>query len=194
MIPGKRVKLRAFREDDLKNALAMMNNQAVTRYLQFMRPISLVQERAWIESMMRGDHPDAFSYAIDSSDGEYLGSVGLMHIDRRNRSAELGISIARPEDWGKGYGTEAALLMLRHGFEELNLHRVHLRVYDYNARGQKSYAKLGFVEEGRLREGHFRHGAYHDVVLMSVLAEEFFAKHGRSGDGKVADADPQAGR
>ena len=194
MIPGKRVKLRAFREDDLKNALAMMNNQAVTRYLQFMRPISLVQERAWIESMMRGDHPDAFSYAIDSSDGEYLGSVGLMHIDRRNRSAELGISIARPEEWGKGYGTEAALLMLRHGFEELNLHRIHLRVYAYNARGQKSYAKLGFVEEGRLREGHFRHGAYHDVVLMSVLAEEFFTKHGRSGDGKVADADPQAGR
>jgi diamine N-acetyltransferase len=187
MIPGKKVRLRAFREDDLKNALAMMNNQAVTRYLQFMRPISQVQERAWMESMMRGDHPDAFSYAIDSSDGEYLGSVGLMHIDRRNRSAELGISIARPEEWGKGYGTEAALLMLRHGFEELNLHRIHLRVYDYNARGQKSYAKLGFVEEGRMRQAHFRHGAWHDVVLMSVLADEFFEKHGRSGDGKVGD-------
>jgi RimJ/RimL family protein N-acetyltransferase len=194
MIPGKRVKLRAFREDDLKNSLAMMNNQAVTRFLQFMHPVSLVQERAWLEGMMRGDQPDAVGYAIDSADGEFLGTVGLMHIDRRNRSAELGISIARPEEWGKGYGTEAALLMLRHAFEELNLHRVFLRVYEYNARGQKSYAKLGFVEEGRMRQAHYRHGAYHDVLLMSVLADEFFEKHGRSGDGKVADADPAAGR
>jgi len=187
MIPGKRVRLRAYREDDLKSMVAAVNNGAVTRYLQFMRPVSQMQEREFLDTAMRGDDPNTFNLAIESSDSEYLGGVGLMRIDRRNRSAELGILIARPDDWGKGFGTEAALLMLRHGFEELNLHRIQLRVYDYNERGQKSYAKLGFSEEGRLRQAHFRHGAWHDVVLMSILADEFFAQHGKSGDGKVVD-------
>jgi len=188
MIPGKRVRLRAFRDDDLKNALAAINNAAVTRYLRFMQPVSVHQEREWLERSMRGGHPDQLNLAIESSDGEYLGSVGLMHIDLRNRNAELGILIGRPDDWGKGFGTEAALLMLRHGFEEMNLHRIHLRVYDYNQRGIKSYTKLGFKEEGRLREAHFRHGGWHDVLLMAVLAEEFFAQHGRTGEGKVVEA------
>ena len=187
MIPGKKVRLRAYREDDLKNALAAINNGAVTRYLQFMRPRSQHEERAWLEGTMRGERPDQVNFAIESSDSEYLGGVGLMHIDQRNRSAELGILIGRPDDWGKGFGTEAAILMLRHGFEEMNLHRIHLRVYDYNVRGIKSYAKIGFKEEGRLRQAHFRHGGWHDVVLMGILADEFFASHGRTGDGKVGD-------
>ena len=187
MIPGKRVRLRAYREDDLKNMLAAINNGAVTRYLQFMRPISQAQEREFLESAMRADDPSNVSFAIESSDSEYLGGVSLMHIDHRNRSAELGILIARPDDWGKGYGSEAALLMMRHGFEEKNLHRIHLRVYDYNERGQKSYVKLGFSEEGRQRQAHFRYGTWHDVVLMAILAEEFFEQHGRTGDGKVGD-------
>ena len=187
MIPGKKVRLRAYRDDDLKNALAAMNNSAVTRYLKFMQPMSVHTEREWLERSMRNEHPNQFNLAIESSDSEYLGSVGLMNIDQRSRDAELGILIGRPEDWSKGYGSEAALLMLRHGFEELNLHRIHLRVYDYNVRGIKSYAKIGFKEEGRLREAHFRHGGWHDIVIMGILADEFFAAHGRTGDGKVAD-------
>jgi RimJ/RimL family protein N-acetyltransferase len=139
---------------------------------------------------MRADDPHSVNYAIETSDAEFLGGIGLMHIDQRNHSAELGIGIARVEDWGRGFGTEATILMLRHGFEELNLHRIHLRVYEYNARGQRSYTKVGFVEEGRLRQAHFRHGAWHDVVLMGILADEFFTRHGRTGDGKIGDATP----
>jgi diamine N-acetyltransferase len=188
LIPGKKVRLRSYREDDLKNAFNFVNNQSVTRYLNVMRPRSVAEERAWLERAMKNDDPTVVSLAIETSDGEFLGGVGLMHIDQRNRSAELGIGIARVEDWGRGFGSEAAALMLRHGFEELNLHRIYLRVYAYNERGQRSYKKIGFVEEGRMREAHFRHGAWHDVVYMGILADEFFAAHGRSGDGHVVDA------
>ena len=190
MIPGKKVRLRAYREDDLKNAFNYVNSQSVTRYLNVMRPRSLAEERAWVEAAMKNDDPTLVRLAIESADGEFLGGIGLMHIDQRNRAAELGIGIARPEDWGRGLGSEAAVLMLRHAFEEMNLHRVYLRVYAYNERGQRSYKKIGFVEEGRMRQAHFRHGAWHDVVFMGILAEEFFAAHGRSDDGKVVDAAP----
>jgi len=190
MILGKKVRLRAFREDDLKSVITWINNPAVTRYLTHMRPWSIVEERTWLDRAMRNDDPSAITFVIETSDGEYSGSVGLMHIDGRNRHAEVGIVIARPEDAGRGPGTEAMQLMLRHAFEELNLHRIMLRVFTFNERAIKSYQKLGFVEEGRLRENMFRHGAWHDTVLMGILADEFFDKHGRTDDGAVLDSAP----
>ncbi len=190
MILGKKVRLRAFREDDLKSAITWINNPVVTRYLTDMRPRSIVEERAWLDRAMRNDDPTAVMLVIETSDGEYAGSVGLMHIDVRNRHAEAGIVIARPEDWGRGLGTEAMQLILRHAFEELNLHRILLRVFTFNERAIKSYVKLGFVEEGRLRENMFRHGAWHDTVLMGILADEYFARHGRTEDGDVVDTAP----
>lgn len=187
MILGKKVRLRAYRDDDLKNCVAWLNNAAVTRYLQSMRPWSVAEERAWLERIMRNDDPTSVTFVVETSDGEYSGSAGLMHIDPRNHSAEAGIVIGRPEDWGRGLGTEAMLTLLRHAFEEMNLHRVHLRIYAFNERGLRSYTKIGFVEEGRQREALYRHGAWHDVVTMGILQHEFFERHGRTEDGAVGD-------
>ena len=94
MIAGKKVRLRAFRDDDLKNIVAWINNPAVTRYLTHMRPWSVIEERAWLDRTMRNDDPSSVTWVVETSDGEYAGSVGLMHIDLRNRKAEVGIVIA----------------------------------------------------------------------------------------------------
>jgi RimJ/RimL family protein N-acetyltransferase len=190
MIQGGKVRLRAFREDDLKNSVAWLNNPVVTRYLLQMRPWSLAEEKAWLDRVMRNEDPSSATFVIETTDGEYVGSTGLTHIDRKNRSAEAGIVIGRPEEWGRGLGTDAMKALLRHAFEEMNLPRVGLRVYTFNERAIRSYQKLGFVEEGRLRHAMYRHGAWHDVILMAILEEEFFDRHGRTDDGKVADVGP----
>jgi RimJ/RimL family protein N-acetyltransferase len=70
MISGKKVRLRAFREDDLKNVVAWINNPVVTRYLSSMRPWSAVEERAWLERAMRNDDPTAVTFVVESADGE----------------------------------------------------------------------------------------------------------------------------
>jgi RimJ/RimL family protein N-acetyltransferase len=187
MITGSKVRLRDFREDDLKNSVAWLNNSAVTRFLNHMRPWSLVEEKTWLERIMRNEDPSSSTFVIETADGEYVGSTGLVHIDPRNRSAEAGIVVGRTEEWGRGLGTDAMKTLLRYAFEELNLHRVSLRVYSFNERGLRSYRKLGFSEEGRLREALFRHGAWHDVIVMAILQEEFFERHGRTDEGKVLD-------
>ena len=67
MILGKKVRLRAFREDDLKNVLAWINNPVVTRYLTHMRPFSMVEERTWLDRAMRNDDQTAVTFVVETS-------------------------------------------------------------------------------------------------------------------------------
>ena len=64
--------------------------------------------------------------------------------------------------------------MLKYAFEHLNLHKVFLRVYEYNERAIHVYEKCGFRMEGRLRKQRFKWGKYHDVLIMGILDEEYF--------------------
>jgi len=55
----------------------------------------------------------------------------------------------------------------------MNLHRVYLRVFEYNLRGIRSYEKCGFKKEGVLRQDRYDNGEYHNTVMMGILRDEF---------------------
>ncbi|MCJ7435442.1 MAG: GNAT family N-acetyltransferase, partial [Anaerolineales bacterium] len=75
--------------------------------------------------------------------------------------------------WNQGLGTEAMTLLLRIGFETLNLNRIFLRVYADNSRAVRSYEKAGFILEGTLRQAVYKKGRYEDLHIMSVLRSEW---------------------
>lgn len=86
-------------------------------------------------------------YAITlADDPRYRGEVVLNNIDWTNRSSNFRIAISGAANRGKGYGTEAAQLVLEHAFDTLKLHRVELEVFDFNPHAQHVYKKLGFVQ------------------------------------------------
>jgi RimJ/RimL family protein N-acetyltransferase len=97
-------------------------------------------------------------------------------MDWVNRSAEVGIFIGDKPSWNQGYGREAMRLMLKHAFETLNLNRVYLRVFAENARGIKAYEHAGFQHEGCQRQACYQEGHYQDVLMMSVLRQEWDQK------------------
>ena len=75
-------------------------------------------------------------------------------------------------------------LLLEHAFLTLNLHRVDLQVFDHNQSAIKVYKKIGFIEEGRLRDHHYRNGQYFDTLIMSILREEWLeGRRGSTQDG-----------
>jgi RimJ/RimL family protein N-acetyltransferase len=104
-----------------------------------------------------------------------IGELSLQEIDYQNRKAIVRIAIFDAEYHGKGYGTEAMRLLLTYGFDVLHLHRIGLDVYSFNARAIQAYKKLGFKQEGVIRDDLFYDGAYHDSILMGVLEDEFRA-------------------
>ena len=98
-----------------------------------------------------------------------VGSVYLRDIDMTHRKAEYGIFIGEEDARGKGYGSSAARLMIQYAFEEMDLHRLFLRVYAENIQAIRSYEKAGFVKEAHLRDDVCIQGKYHDIVLMGIL-------------------------
>lgn len=178
MIYGKRIRFRAPERSDIPTFVEWLNDPEVRRGISAFLPMSLAREEQWFENMLAlpvESHP----FAIELKKGSkwlLIGSCGFHDIDWRSRKAEVGIMIGDKRHWNKGLGTEAMELLLQHGFETLNLHRIYLKVFDNNPRAIRSYEKAGFVVDGRLRETHFREGGYIDDLLMSVLRFEWNAR------------------
>jgi len=110
---------------------------------------------------------------VESTQGRYIGHVRLTVSSWHDRNARLSIGIYDRRFWSGGYGTEAMRLLLRYAFDDLGLHRVDLRVIDYNARAIRAYEKCGFVREGVLRESALVDGVWHDDVVMAILEREY---------------------
>ena len=173
MLRGKLVNLRAMERKDLDEIMKWVNDQEVTKYLTaFLYPISRVEEEKFLERAMSRNDTEK-NLVIETKEGVYIGQISLHKIDWKNNNAELGIVIGNKEYRGKGYGTEAINNLLDHAFNQMNLYKIYLRVFEYNQRGINCYKKCGFKEEGRLRKGHFYDGKYHDVILMGLLKDEF---------------------
>jgi RimJ/RimL family protein N-acetyltransferase len=179
MIEGKLVRLRALEPTDAERAFQFINDREVTQFLMARYPWSLAAERDFVtESAKRIEFGDVRLAIETKEDRVHIGMCGLHRARPEDRNAELGIMIGDKSYWNGGYGTDAMMTLLRLGFEQMNLHKVALGVFDFNERAQAVYRRCGFVEEGRFREEVFQDGRYVDVVRMSVLRREFEALRG----------------
>jgi len=178
MIYGKHIRLRAVEREDLPLFVKWLNDPEVIEGLIFLQPLSLEEEKRWFESL--ADLPASERpLAIEIRDGEswrLIGNSGFHNISQINRSSEVGIFIGDKSLWNSGYGTETMQLLLKHGFETLNLNRISLVVYDDNPGAIRAYEKAGFVLDGRLRQAKYKHGKYGDELIMSVLRSEWDAR------------------
>jgi RimJ/RimL family protein N-acetyltransferase len=191
MIEGKMVRLRALEPTDAERAFQWINDREVTQFLMARYPMSLAAEREWVTNASKPNEFGDARFAIETkTDQVHIGMCGLHRARPEDRGAELGIMIGDKSYWNGGYGTDAMLTVLRFGFEQMNLHKVALGVFDFNERAKAVYTKCGFVEEGRSREEVFQDGRYVDVIRMSVLRLEWEAMHGPVGEAVSQELSP----
>jgi RimJ/RimL family protein N-acetyltransferase len=110
----------------------------------------------------------ALRFAVRLDGGDLVGVVGLQQIDRGQLRAELGYWIGVPY-WGRGYATEAAAVVVRYGFDELGLHKIHAHYFVRNPASGKVLERIGMRREGLLREDVLKWGRYEDVVVCGLL-------------------------
>jgi RimJ/RimL family protein N-acetyltransferase len=177
---GKLVRLRAYEKSDLDAAMKWINDEEVTDLLggdMLVYPVSSIAEEKFIEAFGAAADDKHKTFVIETlAEPRNIGAISFNSINWRNRVAGLGIMIGDKSLWGKGYGTDAMRVMMRLGFDKMNLHRLWLHVFDYNRRAIASYDKCGFKREGVLRQDHFKQGRYHDTIVMGILEHEYRAK------------------
>jgi len=166
--------LRELRESDLDTLTDWWNEPSVMIHqTSLVLPQPAAQLRRTFASWSRNDpgSRDA-GFSIEHVDGTLLGHATLFGGNTPARTAEFAIMLG-PAYHGQGYGREATDLMLRHGFNDLGLHRISLGVYAYNQRALRAYAAVGFVPEGCQRQAVYHQGKFHDRILMAILAAEY---------------------
>lgn len=169
---GEKIYLRPLEPEDSKIFLPWVNDPEVINTMQMYTPKNLPIEQEFIAGLYKSDRDIVLGIVIKAND-KLIGSTGLHRIDWKNRHALFGILIGDKTEWDKGYGTEATKLMLKYGFEALNLNRIQLLVHEFNQRGIKAYERAGFKKEGVLRQAHFHQGRYYDTIVMGILREEW---------------------
>lgn len=178
---GERVYLRPPEKADVDELMSYLNDSEVLHGLGRWRPASRVEEEEWVANQGKSEHDVVFAVARKDDD-RFLGNAGLHRLNFCARKGVLGVFLGAKEEWNKGYGSEAVKLLVKYGFEILNLNRVVLHVFEFNARAVRAYEKAGFQREGVLRQEGYRHGRYWDVWVMGLLREEWEAQFVRRAE------------
>lgn len=168
-LAGSKIDLVIIEKRDVRTLTTHMNDPQVTRCLLRHMPLNIKSEEDWIESL--GRSTDKLGLGIvrkDDQDGTLIGTVGLGKIERRDRTAILGISIGDKSEWGKGYGTEAVQLIVKFAFDRMDMRGVELCVFGSNQRAIKVYQKCGFVEVGRIPHWLYLSPGVYDAEVMMV--------------------------
>ncbi len=176
MLVGNNVRLRALEKEDAKKCAQWLNDPEVIQFLYMNSPLSLAMEEKWFEAQLAKSPLEDQVLAIEVLQNDqwvYVGNTGLNKIEPVNAQAEFGIFIGEKEFWNRGVGKEAARLIVKHGFEDLNLNRIYLYVFEGNKRAISAYNAVGFVEEGVLRNAVYKNGQFNNMLIMSILHSEW---------------------
>ena len=181
MIEGKKTYLRGvIKELDLELFRNYRNNPELRRYFREHREITPDMQEEWWESVRKD--PNQYNFTILSKPGiEIIGHCGLYYIDWIARKAEFGIYIGRESHRSCGRGSDALRTLIKYGFETLNLNKISCEVYSNN-QSLHLYRRLGFKDEGVLRENYYDEGKYWDSHILSILRVEYDAAKKSSQD------------
>ncbi|WP_255150941.1 GNAT family N-acetyltransferase [Halorarius halobius] len=167
-LDGDRIDLRTLEREDLELVQRSRNDPAIRERMTFTDPASMDDVEEFYENVVLGD--DNLNLVV-CVDGEPAGTVVLFDVGRH--SAELAAWLL-PEYQGDGYGTEAAELLVGHGFEGLGLHRIRGKALRDNDASRATMESLGFREVGVARDAVFQRGQYQDMVRYDILAADWF--------------------
>ena len=171
MIAGEHVILRAFERDDAERCYRWMNDPNIVRTLKSRYPIAFQNESEWLERAMSGTVGERHFAVERKDDRTHIGNASIHEIDWVSRTAAFGLFIGEPTAWNRGFGSDAIGALMRFAFEEMNLRKLRINVFDYNDRAKHVLEAHGFVIEGRLLREFYREGTYHDIVVYSVFRD-----------------------
>ena len=175
MIKGKKVGLRAVEEKDLPFLRDWRNIPDFRKNFREVRELSLLDQRFWLDSLQKSRHNNYMFTIVDLKSNKAIGAAGLLYINWIIRSADFSFYIG---DQGKyigkdGVAKEAAQLLINYGFNNLNLNKLWMELYEYDTQKLNFFINdFRFRKDGLLRSNCYEEGRYWDSFIISLLSKD----------------------
>jgi len=176
---GERIYLRAIEEADFPHYFDWLNDQTTLHYQQHgLYPNNMANMKAYYDSMTPGSINNTYrenyylAICLKNTD-EHIGNMSMKVGSAAYRYSELSLMFGDSQHRGKGYGTEAILLMSDHAFRKVNINRIQAGMVMANIPCRKAFEKAGFKYEGIMRELYYCDGKYQDCALMSKIKSDW---------------------
>ena len=178
MIEKENILLKAPEERDIKGLwYEWLNDPEVTKYQnKGFFPNTREKQKEYMQKMEESNTDVLFAIYYKERPvhvGQHIGCIGLHNIDWINKSAKIGILIGDKKYWNKGIGKLSWNMITQYGLFTLNLHRIYADIFFKNKASLKVAKASGYKEEGIVRDKYYKDGKYNDVVIVSVLKDEF---------------------
>jgi len=173
MFEGKFVNLRALEEEDLETLKGWRNSTHIRKTTREYRMLDMMHQKNWFDSIHTAHPPKDIMFGVLDKKNKLIGVTGLTYIDWKNRHAEISVYL-HSIGWQKTREAKEVLdMVMRYGFDELNLHRLWVEIFSIATENIKLFEKLKFVKEGQLREKLWRQGKWWDSIIYSKLTTEY---------------------
>jgi len=173
-LESPRVYLRALEEKDIHGSyFQWLNDKEVTQFNSHGRfPNNEKKIRDYLNFSQTDTNALVLAIIFKEND-LHIGNISLQNINWIDRNAEFAILLGDKNYWGKNLAFEASALIVAHGFEVLNLHRIYCGTSSENIGMQKLAEKLQMKREGLRREALFKNGRYVDIIEYGILKKEY---------------------
>ena len=168
-----RLILRQLTMEDVDFVFQHFHDPQVAQYLMDEPPVAdHAQAQAIIDFYLEPEGKTHNRWGIvRRADNRLIGTCGYHKWEKAYFRAEIGYDLS-PDCWGHGYMSEALRAVIRHGFERMELNRIDALVYIHNARSIQLLQRLGFKQEGLLRDYFCLDGIFFDHFLFALLRRE----------------------
>ena len=171
-----RLTLRELREDDVPAAFRLFSDPEAMRFIGKPPHASLEETRAFVhrnQMLFPAREGVGWAMCLRSAD-DFIGYAGHWRLMKQHLRSEIGYQML-PAHWGKGLMTEALRAILRFGFERMALNSVEAQIDPANTRSRRTLERLGFTQDGLLRESYYFAGEYTDTAVFTLLRREYGA-------------------
>ena len=169
-----RLKLKELEEKDDRDLLEFFSNSEVVKYYG-MKPLENVEDTRRLINKFADKYEKkvAIRWGISiREENKVIGTCGYHNWVKGYFKAEIGYELSSTY-WKKGIMTEALLEVINFGFKEMNLNRIEALVYPENLASLEMLKKIGFKQEGLLKEYAFFNGGFEDLIMLSLLKRNY---------------------
>ncbi len=170
----ERLILRELKEEDLPTLFSIFSNSHTMKYYGSDVMTGMEEVEGMLMSFRKGfENSQVIRFGIERLDnGHLIGTCGFHNWAKRVNRIEMGYELEQNEE-GKGYMTEALSAIIPYAFEQMTINRIGALIHPANSSSRKLVNKLGFKEEGYLRDYVYAGGIYMDLIVHSLLKRDW---------------------